>query len=91
MNLDFWGHSLIDNAHFQWVGEAMPNPMEARLQFVTEWQAVKSEDVYRRIIADDGEGMIADEVWEFLTRLGAVERLLEQSMKILAWALRVQP
>ena len=51
----------------------------------------QSKDVYRRIIADDGEGMIADEVRELLTRLGAVERLLEQSKKILAWALRVQP
>ena len=65
-------------------------PWKPRLQFFTERQAVQSKDVYRRIIADDGEGMIADEVREFLTRLGAMERLLEQSMKILAWALRAQ-
>ena len=45
-------------------------PWKPRLKFFTEWKAVKSEDVYRRIIADDGKGMIVDEVRKFLTRLG---------------------
>ena len=57
----------------QWVRETYKNAEEAhatRVHFGIEWQAVESKGVYRRVIADDGQGMTADEVKGFFNTYG---------------------
>jgi len=58
---------------FQWVRETLVNAQEAgakRIHFGIEWQAVESMGVYRRLIADDGRGMRADELVGFFRTFG---------------------
>ena len=57
----------------QWVREVLINAFEAeatRVEFGVEWQAVEEHGVYRRVIADDGCGMGADELEEFFNTFG---------------------
>ncbi|MFN8173750.1 MAG: hypothetical protein U0T02_01625 [Solirubrobacteraceae bacterium] len=58
---------------FQWVRETYVNALEAgatRVAFGVEWQAVENLGVYRRVIADDGRGMTADQLQEFFNTFG---------------------
>jgi len=58
---------------YQWAREFLRNSLEAGAQnidFGIEWQAVRTDGVYRRIIADDGAGMTADELLRFFSTLG---------------------
>ena len=69
---------LIDRTYresgaHQWAREALQNAIEAEateVLFGIEWQAVESEGVYRRLIADDGLGMTADELVGFFRTFG---------------------
>ncbi len=71
-------HHFIDRTYresgqFQWVRETFTNAIEAdatRVEFGIEWQAVESLGVYRRVIADNGQGMTADELVEFFNTFG---------------------
>src|SRR5439155_21725341 len=58
---------------FQWVRETWINGHEARatrIEFGVEWQAVQNRGVYRRTIADNGRGMVADELVAFFNTYG---------------------
>src|SRR5687768_13554489 len=58
---------------FQWLRETWINAEEAsasRIEFGVEWQAVESLGVYRRTIADNGRGMVADELVAFFNTYG---------------------
>jgi hypothetical protein len=62
-----------EGGQFQWVRETMINAMEAtatRVEYGVEWQAVESMGVYRRVIADNGTGMTADQLVEFFNTFG---------------------
>lgn len=56
-----------ESAPWQWVREAgVQNPFEAgatEVRLLTEWQAVDAHGVYRRVIADDGSGICAED-WD---------------------------
>jgi hypothetical protein len=57
----------------QWVREALINAFEAdatRVEYGIEWQAVETLGVYRRVIADDGCGMTAEQLVEFFNTFG---------------------
>lgn len=44
---------------YQWVRETLFNATEAnatRIEYGIEWQAVENRSVYRRVIADNGDG-----------------------------------
>jgi hypothetical protein len=58
---------------FQWVRETYVNAIEAdatRIEFGIEWQAVENLGVYRRVIADNGRGMTAEELVAFFNTFG---------------------
>lgn len=58
---------------FQWAREFLKNALEAhatRVDFGIEWQAVKRLGVYRRFIADNGDGMSAEQLLQFFSTLG---------------------
>lgn len=58
---------------YQWVRETLTNAMEAeatRVEFGVEWQAVESQGVYRRMIADDGVGMTPEQLVRFFNTWG---------------------
>lgn len=62
-----------ESGAFQWVRETFKNAEEAgatRILFGIEWQAVESQGVYRRLIADNGSGMTPDELVEFFNTFG---------------------
>src|SRR5262249_31133082 len=62
-----------EGGQFQWVRETLVNAIEAkatRVEFGVEWQAVESQGVYRRMIADNGKGMTAAELVEFFNTYG---------------------
>lgn len=62
-----------ESGAFQWVRETLINAFEAqatRVEFGIEWQAVENLGVYRRVIADNGKGMAADELVEFFNTFG---------------------
>ncbi len=71
-------HHLIERAYressdFQWVRELVVNALEAdatRVEFGIEWQAAESQGVYRRMVADNGKGMTADQLVEFFNTFG---------------------
>lgn len=71
-------HHLIERIYresgtFQWVRETVINALEAgatRIEFGIDWQAVESKNVYRRIIADNGKGMTAEELVAFFNTFG---------------------
>jgi len=60
-------------APLQWARETYTNAVEAgasRVSFGVEWQAVAQQDVYRRVIADDGQGMSPEELVQFFNHYG---------------------
>jgi hypothetical protein len=62
-----------EGGEYQWVRETLVNSGEAgaqRVEFGIEWQAVEELGVYRRLIADDGIGMTADELVGFFNVWG---------------------
>ncbi|MEK6328318.1 MAG: hypothetical protein AABM66_12470 [Actinomycetota bacterium] len=62
-----------EGGDFQWVRETYKNSEEAgatRIEFGIEWQAVENLGVYRRVIADNGSGMTAEELVEFFNTFG---------------------
>lgn len=69
---------LVDRAYresvkYTWTREATLNAIEAgatQIEFGIEWQAVKSQGVYRRIIADNGSGMSDNELEAFMKTFG---------------------
>jgi hypothetical protein len=71
-------HHQVDRVYresgaHQWVRETFINVLEAggtRCEFGIEWQAVENLGVYRRTIADDGCGMVPDELRGFFNTWG---------------------
>jgi hypothetical protein len=62
-----------EGSQFQWVRETLVNALEAgasRIEFGLEWQAVQNKGVYRRMIADNGCGMDAEQLVEFFNTFG---------------------
>jgi hypothetical protein len=58
---------------YQWVRETLVNALEARatrIEFGVEWQAVENDGVYRRVVADNGQGMTGSELVEFFNTFG---------------------
>lgn len=62
-----------ESGKYQWVRELFFNGVEAgatRIQFGVEFQAVESKGVYRRLIADNGCGMSANDLVAFFNTFG---------------------
>lgn len=62
-----------EGGEHQWVRETLINSLEAgarRVEFGIEWQAVRELGVYRRLIADDGEGMTPEQLVGFFNVWG---------------------
>lgn len=62
-----------DTAPLQYVRELWKNAEEADatvLRYGIEWQGVEANGVYRRYIADNGNGMNADELVAFFSKFG---------------------
>jgi hypothetical protein len=62
---------------FQWVRETALNAIEAnatRIHYGVDWNGVEASGVYRRIIADNGDGMDAAELVEFFLTLGGTSK-----------------
>lgn len=62
-----------ESGPFQWARETYVNALEAgatRVEFGIEWQAVANKGVYRRVIADNGCGMDAEQLVEFFNTYG---------------------
>lgn len=63
-----------ESGRYQWARETLVNALEAsatKVLFGVEWQAVEAQGVYRRVIADDGAGMNADQLVDFFNTFGA--------------------
>jgi Histidine kinase-, DNA gyrase B-, and HSP90-like ATPase len=63
-----------EGGRYQWLRETVVNSLEAgatRIEFSTEWQAVQSRGIHRRIIADNGRGMTQAELKGFFNTFGA--------------------
>lgn len=80
MKIDIKGASNFVNrmfeacGNFQWAREFLKNSLEAgatRVEFGIEWQAVQKLGTYRRIVADNGHGMSAEELLNYFKTLGA--------------------
>ncbi len=62
-----------ESGTYQWVRELVENALEAsatHIEFGIEWQAVESQGVYRRTIADNGHGMAPDSLVKFFKTFG---------------------
>jgi hypothetical protein len=62
-----------ESGEFQWVRESLINAFEAgatRVEYGIEWQAVENLGIYRRVIADNGPGMTAEQLVEFFNTFG---------------------
>lgn len=79
MKLDITGASAFVNRMFeacgpyQWAREFLKNAQEAgatRIEFGIEWEAVREQGIYRRIVADNGSGMDRNEIVRFFSKLG---------------------
>jgi len=58
---------------FQWLRELTKNSIEAeatKIYVGIEWQAVESKDIYRRYVADNGNGMSSKELLNFFSTIG---------------------
>src|SRR5437870_12795161 len=70
---NFIERTYRESATFQWVRETLVNAQESggtKVEFGVEWQAVESLGVYRRVIADNGSGMTAEQLEEFFNTFG---------------------
>jgi len=64
---------------YQWSREAAVNALQAGatdVRFDVEWQAVRSQQVYRRLVADNGSGMSAQQMPAFLNKFGGSGRTI---------------
>lgn len=69
---------LIDRTYreggtFQWVRETYMNCVQAnatKIAFTIEWTGVTEQQVYRRLIADNGTGMTSEELVSFINVFG---------------------
>jgi hypothetical protein len=62
-----------EGGEHQWVRETLINSLEAgarQVEFGIEWQAVRELGVFRRLIADDGEGMTPEQLVGFFNVWG---------------------
>lgn len=62
---------------FQWARETLKNSLEAgatKVHFGVEYQAVERRGVYRRLIADNGKGMTAKQLYEYFSYAGSGEK-----------------
>lgn len=62
-----------DSHTFQWAREVVVNSLQAeatKIRFATEWEAVASLNVHRRIITDNGHGIARDDLPRFLNTFG---------------------
>jgi hypothetical protein len=69
----FIGRTYREGGTFQWVRETLINAIEAnatRIEYGIEWQAVENKSTYRRVIADNGEGMTGPQLVEFFNTFG---------------------
>jgi|SRR5579862_3865776 len=69
----FIDRTYREGGTFQWVRETFVNAIEAgatRIEYGIEWQAVESRSTYRRMIADNGEGMTGAQLVEFFNTFG---------------------
>ena len=65
--------SYRETSRMQWVRETYKNAAQAnatRVHFGVEWQGVVNNNVYRRTIADDGDGMRGAELGKFFNTFG---------------------
>ena len=64
---------------FQWVREATVNSLQANatyIEFTTEWEAVAQLGVYRRVILDNGDAMLAPQMPGFINKYGGSGRTI---------------
>jgi hypothetical protein len=64
---------------FQWARELVRNGIEAGARTIdlgVEWQAVEAHGVYRRLYADDGEGMTRAQLQDYMRTLGKGSKLV---------------
>ena len=69
----FIDRTYREGGTYQWVRETLVNAIEAdatRIEYGVEWQAVENQGVYRRVIADNGQGMTGPELVEFFNTFG---------------------
>ena len=62
-----------ESGTFQWCRESLQNAIQAgatHIEFGLEWQAVESQGIYRRVIADNGCGMTAEQLVGFFNTFG---------------------
>lgn len=62
---------------FQWARETLKNALEAgatKVHFGVEYQAVQRRGVYRRLIADNGKGMTAKQLYDYFSYAGNGEK-----------------
>jgi histidine kinase/DNA gyrase B/HSP90-like ATPase len=62
---------------FQWARETLKNSIEAqatKIHFGVEFQAVENLGVYRRLIADNGKGMTAKQLYEYFSNAGTGDK-----------------
>src|SRR5262245_10682070 len=58
---------------FQWVREGLINALQANAtlaEFTTEWEAAANIGVHRRVLLDNGTGMVGREMPGFLNKFG---------------------
>jgi hypothetical protein len=81
-----------DIAPFQWVRETWKNAQEAgatRLHYGIEWHGVASQGVYRRYIADNGDGMDPDELIAFFSQIGESGKHVGTRWDNLGWGAKL--
>ena len=70
---DFINRAFQSCKPLQWAREVLKNAIESgakKIEFGVEWQGVKKDKVYRRIICDDGVGMSAKELIKYFRSIG---------------------
>lgn len=64
---------------FQWVREIVTNSIQAnadKILFTTEWQAVAAHGVHRRIVIDNGHGIAAKDMTDFISTYGGSGKIV---------------
>ena len=70
---DLINRAYLQCEKYQWAREVMKNAIEGhatKMEFGVEWQALKKDKVYRRLISDNGDGMSKDELFKYFKGLG---------------------